>query len=308
MKANRRISDVSRPANLNPNVWSVMKKVANQVWDTHQQGQSWNRQILVSCKEFYNMLLDENGQLILSNSEMIRFSQNGHIKSWANELLLESINLITNQEYELAIKKLELHLSMNPKSTLALAKLADANLALCNYRVALNFVKSAIDLDSGNAAYFILRSKIYSNLDQDEKALNDLNFALLLNNRNAEGYALRGAIYLAKKESKMAMSDLKKAVNLNPAQVQYKHLLAIAYRRLNRLPESFNVLNSILKSNPFDAEALYQKALIRINFKVEEYKAEDELFLARSLGHPSAEQCLIDHFAPLGQLNINKAA
>ena len=69
-----------RPANINIHVWKVLRKVALEIKKVEEEGNSWKNGVLVSCKEFYNMLLDENGELILSNRELIRFSQNDHIK------------------------------------------------------------------------------------------------------------------------------------------------------------------------------------------------------------------------------------
>ncbi|MBD80701.1 MAG: hypothetical protein CL840_17435 [Crocinitomicaceae bacterium] len=308
MKAKRNNNPVARPANINPNVWNVLRKVANEIWSKHDQGAAWNRTVLISCKEFYEMLLDENGQLILNKQELVRFSQNGHIRSWANELLLDGINLLSNKEYELAIKKLELHVSMNPGSALAFAKLGEASMALGNYRKALEFLNEATTIDNRQSEYFVLRASAYSHLDRDEKAMNDLSFAILLNNRNARAYASRASLYIAGGHTKLAISDLKKAVKLNPAEVEFKHLLVKAYQSAKRLPEAFKVLRSILKENPFDAEALFQCALVRLEFKVEEEIAEEELLFARSLGHPLAEKYLLDHFSPFNKLGMDKAA
>jgi len=304
MKAKGNITKVARPENINPNVWAVLKKVANEIWKSHEKGAAWNRSVLVSCKEFYEMLLDENGNLILSKAELVRFSQNGHIRSWANELMLDGINLLNNQEYDLAIAKFELHISMKPDTALAFSKLGEAYLALGNFRKALEFLKEATEIENKNASYYVLRAEAYSNLDRDEKAMNDLSFAILLNNRNAKAYARRGVLYQASRNYKLAQSDLKKAIALNPSETQFKHLLSKSLMDTKKFPEAFKVLRSILKENPFDSEAIFQCAIVRLEFKVEEDIAEEELLFARSLGHPLAEKYLLDNFSGLGQLGF----
>jgi hypothetical protein len=45
-----------------------------------------------------------------------------------------------------------------------------------------------------------------------------------------------------------------------------------------------------------------------LEFGVEEYKAEDELLMARSLGNPNAEKLLLDYFSPFKKLDWGKAA
>lgn len=304
MRKGRNSIKTERPVSINTNVWTVLKKVANEIWESHEKGAAWNRSVLVSCKEFYEMLLDENGNLILNKEELVRFSQNGHIRSWANELLLDAINLLKNEEYEMAIQKLELHISMKPTTSLAFSKLGEANMALGNFRKALEFLKEATEIDNQNSDYFVLRARAYSNLDRDEKAMNDLSFAILLNPRNANAYAARGALCQANGKFKLAQNDLKKAVSLNPANEDFKHLLAKSFMAAKKYPEAFKVLRTILKENPFNAEAIFQCAIVRLEFKVEEDLAEEELLFARSLGHPLAEKYLLDNFSGLDQLGF----
>lgn len=307
MKANN-FNTVSRPNNFNPNVWNVLRKVAAEIWSSHNNGKNWNRQVLISCKEFYNMLLDENGNLILSNKELVRFAQNGHIRSWANELLLEGLNLLSAEEFDLAIQKFELYQSIAPNSVLVYAKLAEAYMGKLAFKPALENIKLAIAKNGTESGYFALRAKIYTHMDQDEKAMNDLNFALLLDKENAQALAQRGAVRMAKGEVKEAISDLKKAVRVEPQKAFYQHLLLKALMQSNKLSEAFKVVKAILNANPFDAEALFVSAQIRLAFRVEEYKAEDELLLARSLGNSKAEQLLLDFFSPMHQLGFVKAA
>ena len=80
MKKNEKTTGV-RPVGMNPRVWDVLKKVAAELWKEHDRGISTRKQVMISCKEFYEMLLDQEGNLILDNKAMIRFANNGHIKN-----------------------------------------------------------------------------------------------------------------------------------------------------------------------------------------------------------------------------------
>jgi tetratricopeptide (TPR) repeat protein len=154
----------------------------------------------------------------------------------------------------------------------------------------------------------VLRAQCFSFLDRDEKAMNDINFALLLNKRNARAYAHRGTLHLAQGQDKEAIQDLKKAVEFNPASEEFMRLLARAYVSLRQYPKAYKTLQEVLAQNPFNAECLFLIAKVRLEFGVEEYKAEDELLMARSLGNPNAEKLLLDYFSPFKKLDWGKAA
>lgn len=307
MKSKNNPVNKNRPTNFNPNAWTVLKKVATEIWNNYERGHNWNKQVLISCKEFYDMLLDENGELILKSNELVRFSKNGHITSWANELLLEGLNLMKHDEFELAINKLELHAMIKPDSALAHAKLGECKMELGLFREALLSLKKATQLNANDSEFYRLRAKAYTNLDQDKKALNDLNFSLLLSSKNAKALAARAAIWLVNGKKEEAVKDLKNAVKIESANSEFQLMLAQVHMDLKNYPKAYQALKATLNLNPFSAEALYLVAKVRIEFGIEEEKAEDELLLARALGHADAERVLINNFS-INKSKFGKAA
>lgn len=308
MKTNNRITKTARPAELNVHVWNVLRKVATEIRKSEGEGSPWKNKVMVSCKEFYNMLLDQNGQLILQNKELIHFAQNAHIKKWANEVMLDGINLLANEAYDLALEKFELYSSMLPNDASGFFYLAKALHAKMQHRQALVNINSAIQLEPQCAKYYTMRASIWSSIDQDEKAKSDLDFAILLEPYLAQAYFARSIIYQTMGDSKLTIKDLKKAIELRPEEVNYYLALGNSFLQLAKNPEAYGAFRKVLTINPFNAEALYQCASIKIELDIEVKTAEDDLWMARSLGHPNAENLLLARFYPGWDLPLSNVA
>lgn len=308
MKTNNRFTKTARPAELNVHVWNVLRKVATEIRKSEGEGSPWKNKVMVSCKEFYNMLLDQNGQLILQNKELIHFAQNAHIKKWANEVMLDGINLLANEAYDLALEKFELYSSMLPNDASGYFYLAKALHSKMQHRQALVNINSAIQLEPQCAKYYTMRASIWSSIDQDEKAKSDLDFAILLEPYLAQAYFARSIIYQTMGDSKLAIKDLKKAIELRPEEVNYYLALGNSFLQLAKNPEAYGAFRKVLTINPFNAEALYQCASIKIELDIEVKTAEDDLWMARSLGHPNAENLLLARFYPGWDLPLSNVA
>lgn len=308
MRTTNNNTRMAKPAGMNVQVWRVLRKVADQIKTEELSGNGWKQRVMISCKEFYQLLLDNKGELILSNKELITFAQNGHINSWANEVLIEGINLLSHGEFESANSKFELYKSLLPASGDGFYFKAKVERKKLNYLTALNEVKEAIIREEKNARYFLLKAQILSDMDQDEKALKDLHFALLLEPMLHEALFLRALIYIANGEKNQAIQDLRKAISLKPNETRYSSELGRIFMGLRKLPEAYKYYRKVLSENPFDAEALFNCATIKIELQIEKKSAEEDLWMARSLGHPKAEELLINTFYPRWEVPFKRAA
>ncbi len=291
MKSNKKTKLV-RPVGMNPRVWDVLKKVAAELWKEHDKGAAVKRQVMISCKEFYEMLLDEKGSLILENKSLIRFANNGHIKTWSNELLMEAINLMQNGAIDAAVEKLELHLSLDKKSVGGRLKLAECQLKKGLNRASLSTLNEAVHIKPEAESIYIQRANLYSQLDQDGRALNDLNFALLLN-PNSFG-ALKGRAYvrIANKNIELAIQDIDKMEGLVPNHIETLMLKGTVLFEEKKWPKAYKTFKKVLSMEPHNAEAIVKLAQIKIEFKIEEKTAIEDLQFARALGHPKANTLL----------------
>ncbi len=305
MKNDRNVKLV-RPNGMNPRVWNVLKKVAAELWKEHDNGASVKRNVMISCKEFYEMLLDGEGKLILDNKSLIRFANNGHIKTWSNEVLLEAINLIQNGATESAIEKLELHLMLDKDSVGGRIKLSECYMLTGKNRAALSLLNEAVHIKPESITVYIQRAKLYSALDQDERALNDLNFALLLNPNSFEALKSRAYLRLALNTIELAIEDIKRMESLIPNHLESIMLKGNVYFQERKFPKAYKQFKKVLSIEPHNADALVRLAQIKMEFKVEEKTAVKDLEFARALGHPKAHLLLNRLLS--NQTNQNKAA
>lgn len=291
MKKNNK-TKVARPVGMNPRVWEVLKKVATELWNEHRSRGQVKRQVMISCKEFYEMLLDEKGELILDKTSLIRFANNGHIKTWSNELLMDAINLMQNGVYEEAIEKLLLHLTMDANSLGGRLKLAECYAITGLNKPALSVLNEAVHLKPNASETYIQRAKLYSQLDQDGRALNDLNFALLLNPNCFEALKTRAYLRLALNSIEMAIQDIEKMEHLIPNHAETLLLKGTVLYQERKWPQAYKLFKKVLSMEPHNAEAIVKLALVKIEFKVEEKSAIRDLQFARALGHPEANLLL----------------
>ncbi|MCH9821952.1 MAG: hypothetical protein K0U33_01180 [Bacteroidetes bacterium] len=291
MKKNEKTTGV-RPVGMNPRVWDVLKKVAAELWKEHDRGISTRKQVMISCKEFYEMLLDQEGNLILDNKAMIRFANNGHIKTWSNELLMEAINLMQHGAIDAAIEKLKLHLSLDKSSVGGRLQLADCLQQKGLYRAALSTINDAVHIKPNDEMIYIQRAKLYSHLDQDRRALNDLNFALLLNPNSFSALQSRAHLHIALKNIDLALLDMEKMEALIPNHAETLMLKGALLFDEKKWPKAYKIYKKVLALEPHNAEAIVKLALIKIEFKIEEQSALDDLEFARALGHPKANGLL----------------
>lgn len=289
---NERNTKLARPNGMNPRVWEVLKKVAAELWNEHDTGASVKRKVMISCKEFYEMLLDENGNLILDNKSLIRFANNGHIKTWSNEVLMEAINLMQNGAIENAIEKLELHLSLDKSSIGGRVKLAECYVLQGKNRAALSLLNEAVHIKPESVEVYVKRAQLYSQLDQDGRALNDLNFALLLNPNSFDALRSRANLRIALSNVELALEDIQKMEALIPNHIETIMLEGNMYFQEKKYPKAYKQFKKVLGMEPHNAEALVKLAQIKIEFKIEEKTALQDLKFAQALGHPKANMLI----------------
>ena len=64
-EANRYIDSFKKPEGLNHYSWSAIKKLALLAWECYLENKRFNRTANFLCREFYQMIRDEQGNLII---------------------------------------------------------------------------------------------------------------------------------------------------------------------------------------------------------------------------------------------------
>ena len=197
---------------------------------------------------------------------------------------------------------------MMPSAGVGLYYLAKTQKRTLQSKKAIKTINHAIELEPKNAKYYAFRASVWSAIDQDDRAMSDLDFALLLEPISSNALFRRASLRKVKGQTHEAILDLKKAIEINPSEIQNYSLLGNIYLELGKLPEAYRAFRKLLSGNPFNAEALFQCATIKIELDVEKNTAEEELWMARSLGHPRAEELLVSTFYPGWDLPLSRVA
>lgn len=80
------IRRVSKPSNVSSNEWANAVNWNIEVWKCHLSGQQWNIPLEISCPEQYQLLLNEDGNSIVENVELLNFKDNYANRMWAEKL------------------------------------------------------------------------------------------------------------------------------------------------------------------------------------------------------------------------------
>lgn len=301
----KHIDSFSRPRTYNINHWRELKGKAYHIWESHLQGREWRGRIQVPCKEFYLMLVDEEGRLIVKDENQIDWIHNKHTREWLKGVVGQGRELAAQHNHQRAMLYYNLAIKVDPNYTDALFHQAISFQAQNKFREALTGYREALELEPENPQIFLHRASLYSNMDLDRRAMDDLNTVLRLEPTNAEAFARRGDLFRAEENFDSAIADLRQAIKLEPQNEGIYFYWARYYRDINDPVSAFKTFSKILRMNPFNPEALYGVAMMRIEIFDDRRAAEQDLMLARSLGHPHAENVLCNLFSDISQLGIH---
>jgi hypothetical protein len=69
-EARKHIDSFSRPQGFNTYSWRVVKKLAMRAWESHLEGNYYDRSVNFMCREFYLMIQDPEGQYIIPKNKI----------------------------------------------------------------------------------------------------------------------------------------------------------------------------------------------------------------------------------------------
>ena len=142
---------------------------------------------------------------------------------------------------------------------------------------ALEMIKSAIALDSGQAAAHSNLGVVYRSLGQSGDALDSFDRALTLDSQSAESWANRGNALCDLKRFDEALASLDRALLVNPRSVDARLHRARTLVALHRLEEALADFDRALEINPENSGShsdrggvliemkLYEESLVALN-------------------------------------------
>jgi tetratricopeptide (TPR) repeat protein len=128
-------------------------------------------------------------------------------------------------------------------------------------------VSRAIEAEPGNAELFYKRAMALSDLESDSLALLDLKKAVTLDSGKAAYFSAIGELMFRHKDLAGSVQWFRKAIAINPkdpvAHLQFARMLVYT----NDNQKAFTEINTVLRQDPYNAEAYFLKGLAYKNME-----------------------------------------
>jgi len=137
------------------------------------------------------------------------------------------------KEYEKAIEKYKISISINPKYASSYNNLGSVYAAKNEHEKAIKEYQKAIDINSTNDICYFNMGLSYAKMKEYKKAIELYNKAIDLNSMYEKAYYHRGLVYDYLGEYKKAIDSYEKAIEINPNNEQLKKHLSAALKMKN---------------------------------------------------------------------------
>jgi tetratricopeptide (TPR) repeat protein len=208
------LESFDKPVNYSSQAWNQVLNQSREIWNAFIHGENWQKQLDITCKEAYLMLVNKDGKLIVSDESLLNYLKNEHVKSWKHRVEEIAFKAIRDKKYEIAERYFGKVIKLEKDNAMNHYRRALVRLKLSNHKGALLDISEAIRLRPEVPSFYGKRAEIYRLLDLDHKAMSDLNMAIRLNPSNAEMFELRGKFRMSLGDRAGGRLDLLNAEEL----------------------------------------------------------------------------------------------
>lgn len=132
---------------------------------------------------------------------------------------------------------------------------------------AIRAISGQIDATPGDAALFFKRARAFRTLGEDSVALIDLKQAVQLDSSKANYFSAIGELLFEHKDIDGSVLWFKKAIQIDPqdpvAHLKFARILIF----MNDNQKAFNEVNTVLRRDPYNAEAYFLKGVVYKNLE-----------------------------------------
>ena len=169
---------------------------------------------------------------------------------------------IKQKFYVPAESKLRESLAKNPNYVPALTDLAMLLYRRMQYDEALDLAKKALSINTYDAAANYYYGLINMKSGKIADAKDGLEIASMGMEYRSAAYTLLASLYLKEKEYEKSIEYANRSIDFNRYAMDAYQLLAANYRLLNRKQEAAKVLDTVLKFDPLNHFARFEKYLL----------------------------------------------
>lgn len=208
------LNSFQRPTEISDEAWNHLLAQSRKVWSSYLAGENWNQTLEITCKESYLMLVNQSGQLIVSDDSLLNYVKTEQVIAWIKRLEEIAFKAIRDKKYKIAERYFGKIIKLDASDYMTFYRRAIVRTRLQDHKGALADLSEAIDLKNDVAVLYTKRAEVYRLLDVDHKAMTDLNRSIHLDPTNAHVFELRGKFRLSLGDRAGGRLDLLKAVEL----------------------------------------------------------------------------------------------
>jgi tetratricopeptide (TPR) repeat protein len=131
----------------------------------------------------------------------------------------------------------------------------------------VNAINASIEKNPKDAALYFKRGQIYHQINQDSLALMDFQTATKLDSTQSKYFSAVGDLLFEHKDISGSIQWIQKAIALNPDD-EIAHLkMGKLFMFTEEYPKAFVEINTVLRTNVYNAEAYFLKGMCYKNMK-----------------------------------------
>jgi len=200
----------------------------------------------------------------------------------------KAVEAYNSYDYDKALDYLNRDLKDNPKSEDSYCYRALVYLQKDKNAAALSDINTAMKYTAANdkvskAYNYFVRAKIYSKIEEYQKAIADLCVSIKNNPADIDYYIERGGMYVDVKEYSKGENDFRAALKINAVEKRAWAGIGRSYFIQEKYEEAIKVFSKLIKLSPEYPLSYYYKA--RANYALKNYDGAIEgLFYTLKLG------------------------
>jgi len=184
-----------------------------------------------------------------------------------DDLLQQTMDTYKKDGLDTAINYINTFINENPNISEAYLVRSEIYTEVGNFQKALDDAEKAIKINPKDATGYNNRGCIFVKSGDDvNKALNDFNKAIELNARYGNAYGNRANVYLKMREPQKAISDCTKAIellsNTGKESMEPYYNRGLAYMNTGETAKALDDYNKVIELDPENAEAYAKRGAI----------------------------------------------
>jgi len=196
-------------------------------------------------------------------------NSNNMVITSSNSLLIEGMNALNKDEYNIAIEKLSGYLKDNTGSDTAYNFRGLSYFKLSDLTNALSDLNSAIKINPNYHEAYINRGKVYYKSGNYTDAIKDFDYVLSIDPNFASGYFFRGLAFGKINKYNEAVKDMTVAIDIRPDNPNTYYNRGLAYFELKEYGKAVQDFSKAIMYNPKISMFYLKKGIS--NYKLKNY-------------------------------------